>query len=404
MLATGLLINIAILGYFKYYNFFIATVNPYFSILGPDVQMILPIGISFFTLTQIAYIVDAYLGKAGKYSFLEYGLFASFFPYLIAGPILDHKKIIPQFEQFKNFVISHENISTGIAFFVFGLFKKMVIADNLVSWVSPVFNAPAQASFFEAWAGALGYTFQLYFDFSGYCDMAIGIALILGITFPVNFNSPYKSASIIEFWRRWHITLSTFIRDYIYIPLGGNRKGEFRKIGNLLAAMLIAGIWHGAGWTFIIWGGLHGVYLSINHVWCKAGITIPRVIGWTITFVAVVVGWVIFRAKDISDACTLLLTMSGFRQVTVPITWQAYLSWLPLSSIQYSTMPLIPGETFEIAVLVALVIFVVALPNTQDVIRKYFRKDRIWFFILVIVFIICLGEMSKQQIFLYAQF
>ena len=268
LLILGLTVNLALLGYFKYYGFFIHSVNDIFSngLIVPEI--ILPLGISFFTFTQTAFLIDSFRGETQKYSFLNYTLFVTVFPHLIAGPILYHKDMIPQFSRLRNFVFLHKNFTMGLGFFIIGLFKKIIIADTLSPWVKIAFSHAQNLTLIDAWLGAVSYTFQLYFDFSGYSDMAIGLGLMFNFHLPINFNSPYKSKSIIEFWRRWHMTLSVFLKNYLYIPLGGNKSGELKRTRNLIITMFLGGLWHGAGWTFIIWGSLHGIYLvtQLSHV------------------------------------------------------------------------------------------------------------------------------------------
>ena len=294
-LAVGVSINLLLLGYFKYANFFVENVN---ALSGTDFHLktiVLPLAISFFTFQQISYLVDAKQGKTSEYNFLHYCLFVCFFPQLIAGPIVHHKEMLPQFARSNALSPRWSNVAIGLSIFAIGLFKKTVIADSLSRYVGPVYDDPAAAAsldFFVAWGSTLAYTFQLYFDFSGYSDMAIGSARIFGITLPVNFFSPYKAVNIIDFWRRWHITLSRFLRDYLYIPLGGSRGGKARRYGNLLVTMLLGGLWHGAGWTFVIWGALHGAYLVINHGWRRlldvigfkhTSTVVYRAFSWSIT-------------------------------------------------------------------------------------------------------------------------
>lgn len=322
LLILGIALNLGLLGYFKYANFFVDTVNYLAGSQFNLEKIILPLAISFFTFQQIAYLVDAYRGEAREYNFLHYCLFVCFFPQLIAGPIVHHKQMLPQFAREETYRFNIDNFTIGLAIFVIGLFKKVVFADSLALHANPVFDqVGGDISLIDGWVAALSYTFQLYFDFSGYSDMAIGVALMYGIRLPVNFNSPYKSTSIIEFWRRWHITLSTFLRDYLYIPLGGNRGGKVRKHVNLMITMLLGGLWHGAGWTFVIWGGLHGLYLIINHVF-RAGVALARITFWSesvlvkwfsrlLTFLSVVVAWVFFRAPDFDRATNIISSMLG---------------------------------------------------------------------------------------------
>lgn len=312
----GLLVNLFLLIYFKYSQFLLSNL---YSLFNQPMELMtgdLPLGISFFTFTQIAYLTDCYKKKINVPSFINYGLFVTFFPHLMAGPILHHHEIMPQFEN-RIKLLSWKNIALGLAIFSIGMFKKVIIADSLAPYANTVFNTVSQDSvtFIEAWCGSLAYTFQLYFDFSGYSDMAIGLARLFGILFPLNFNSPYKSNNIIQFWHRWHMTLSRFLRDYIYIPLGGNRKGHLNRYFNLMITMLIGGLWHGASWTFIIWGALHGVYLIVNHLWQYIKVNylkltysswFTRFIAQVITFTAIVIAWVFFRAESLTTSLKLI--------------------------------------------------------------------------------------------------
>jgi D-alanyl-lipoteichoic acid acyltransferase DltB (MBOAT superfamily) len=363
LLSLGVGSNLLLLGYYKYANFFLATAG---TLTGADYAIgaiVLPLGISFFTFTQIAYLVDAYRGEVHEYRFLHYLLFVTFFPHLIAGPVLHHAEIMPQFRLSRTFRMSAENFSVGFTIFVIGLFKKVVLADGVSQYVSPVFSA-ADAGIpvggVAAWCAALAYTFQLYFDFSGYSDMAIGLARLFGITFPANFNSPYKAASIIEFWRRWHMTLSRFLRDYLYIALGGNRHGPARRQLNLLITMVLGGLWHGAGWTFVAWGTLHGAFLSVNHIWRSLRQRLlpdlrpsaaSRWAGRLLTFFAVVVAWVFFRAGSIDAALRIVAAMAGANGFA-------------------HTDPLYFGAA-EAKWLLALWLIAWALPNAQQIMLRH---------------------------------
>ena len=269
-LLVAIAANLALLAYYKYAIFFVANAQRLIGHVGPLPEIVLPLGISFFTFTQIAFLVDAHRGLAREYSFTHYTLFVTYFPHLIAGPILHHREMMPQFDRRSTYTLDWDNVAVGLTMFIIGLFKKTVIADDMAAFASPAFDAAAggtQLTLLEAWGAALAYTFQIYFDFSGYTDMALGASRMFGIVLPLNFRSPYKAANIIDFWRRWHITLSRFLRDYVYIPLGGNRKTVPRRYENLLLTMLVGGLWHGAGWTFVFWGALHGIYLVVNHGW-----------------------------------------------------------------------------------------------------------------------------------------
>ena len=336
ILAAGLSANLLLLGYFKYANFFGENIGLAAGVDFALTQIILPLGISFFTFTQIAYLVDAYKREVREYSFLKYLLFATYFPHLIAGPILHHREMMPQFDRAETFLPDWEKIAQGCTFFSVGLVKKVLLADVVAPYATSVFDAARTdpISFFEAWQGALAYTFQLYFDFSGYCDMALGAALIFGIRLPINFSSPYKARSIIDFWRCWHITLSRFLRDYLYIPLGGNRHGPWRRHVNLMIVMLLGGLWHGAGWTFVGWGALHGVYLLINHAWRAGRLSrssesaAGAAASWTLTFLSVVVAWVFFRAENMSTALGMIQGMAGLSGFQLDMNHRLYLGSL----------------------------------------------------------------------------
>ncbi len=330
ILTMGVLANLAALGYYKYANFFISNVNIACSTDYRIEKIVLPLAISFFTFQQVAYLVDAYKGKTREYSFLQYCLFVVYFPQLVAGPIVHHYEIIPQFQKNVVYTFNSKNLSLGIAIFLIGLFKKIIIADGLSSYVTPVFTAAEHQvviTFFQSWSAALSYTFQLYFDFSGYSDMAIGIAKMFNIDLPLNFHSPYKSKNIIEFWRRWHMTLSRFLRDYLYIPLGGAYKGMLRKHLNLFITMLLGGLWHGANWTFVVWGCMHGSYLIINHFWqmIRTKLTFLQYssiltswLGTVVTFLAVVLAWVVFRADSFAGASNIVQGMLGLHGFILP--------------------------------------------------------------------------------------
>src|SRR6476619_2521483 len=312
----GVAANLALLCYFKYTNFLFDSFTALTGTPLPFVNVILPLGISFFTFQQIAYLVDVMRGAKVERDIVSYTLFVSFFPHLIAGPLVHHAEMIPQFKRGRT-GRSAVLAARGLAIFAAGLFKKVVIADNLAQFVSPVFahvDAGGGVTTPWAWLATLAYSLQIYFDFSGYSDMAVGLALLFGIRLPVNFRSPYQAASIIEFWRRWHITLSRFLRDYLYIPLGGNRLGERRRYINLAIVMLLGGLWHGANWTFVVWGGVHALMLGVNHAWraipaSNSSVFNTRAAEWSavlLTFVAVTLAWIPFRVNSLSNAGTML--------------------------------------------------------------------------------------------------
>ncbi len=387
LLVFALAVNLAVLGYFKYANFFLDTTNALLDTAGSLGEIVLPLGISFFTFTQIAFLVDAYQGKAEEYSLTHYALFVTYFPHLIAGPILHHREMMPQFGIAATYRPDYNKLAAGLTIFVIGLFKKVIIADGVATYVAPVFNAAqagAALTFLEAWCGALAYTFQLYFDFSGYSDMAVGLSLMFGIRLPINFHSPYKAVNIIEFWRRWHMTLSRFLRDYLYIPLGGNRRGRARRYVNLVVTMLLGGLWHGAGWTFVVWGGLHGLYLAINHAWHalrrrlghdpRSSTRGGRALACLVTFTAVVVAWVVFRSDSLDTAWTLLRAMAGMNGFALPDVWLARWGelgpWLNAHGVEFSD-----SRGLVRAGLVNWIVILLAIcwlaPNTQQIMARF---------------------------------
>jgi alginate O-acetyltransferase complex protein AlgI len=386
LLILAVTVNLLLLGYFKYFNFFIENLNEWTALRLAAPEIILPLGISFFTFTQIAFLVDSYQGKVKETDFIHYTLFVTYFPHLIAGPVLHHKEMMPQFALSRHCRIHPENVAVGLTIFILGLSKKVLIADSLAEFATPIFNAAGsggQPLLIEAWLGALGYTFQLYFDFSGYSDMAIGLSLLFNVRLPVNFNSPYQAASIIEFWRRWHMTLSRFLRDYLYIPLGGNRKGESRRYLNLMLTMLLGGLWHGAGWTFVIWGGLHGFYLMVNHLWLELkhrlnwnieskGFTIASAV---LTFLLVVLGWVFFRAENTDAAIHMIRGMLGFNGFSVSgkMETTALGQMLKHAGARFDGTLSLTGLDSGKAILMVMLSAVIAFrfPNVQNCFRRY---------------------------------
>jgi alginate O-acetyltransferase complex protein AlgI len=315
----GIAVNIIFLGFFKYTDFIVANLNSLLKTDFPLPHIVLPLGISFFTITQIAFLVDSYEGLVTERKFLNYALFVTFFPHLLAGPILHHKDMMPQFDRPRNKVVNYRNLSLGIFLFTIGLFKKVILADEFVGNVKAAFDVAQSLTFLEAWIASLSYTFQLYCDFSGYTDMAIGIGLMFNIRLPENFNSPYKAVSVIDFWKRWHITLSNFITTYLYAPIlrSFDRITFINSLVAILLAMFISGVWHGAGWTFIIWGTLHGLALVVNHVWKKAKRKMPFFLAWLLTFMFINMSFVFFRAKNVGDALKVLKGMVGINGVAV---------------------------------------------------------------------------------------
>lgn len=435
LMATGIVGNLTALAYFKYALFTVTTLS---ALVGKHIAIepiILPLGISFFTFTQIAFLVDASRGEAQEYNPVHYLLFVTYFPHLIAGPILHHREMMPQFVLDRTYRIDPEKVALGLSAFSFGLFKKVILADNLARFASPVFDVAAVKSvlFYEAWIGALAYALQLYFDFSGYCDMAIGLSLMFGIRLPLNFNSPYKAANIADFWRRWHMTLSRFLRDYVYFPLGGNRRGTMRRYLNLLTTMLLGGLWHGAAWTFVAWGGLHGMYLAINHVWQGLSIAarLRTSVTWcffgrAITFLAVVIGWVFFRAESFATAARVLRGMSDVRQIFVlPEQLLPYLGTAANVlramgvTFKFGSVPLILQGPLWI---VPLLVVVLTFPNVQEILGQQrlalsnidsslsvtsgwtWRPTARWAMTLAALIVLGLASINEAGEFLYYQF
>lgn len=413
MLVCGVVVNLGLISYFKYANFFIDSINIAIETSFHLKTIILPLAISFFTFQQIAYIVDTYKEDTKEYNFLHYSLFVTFSPQLIAGPIVHHKEMMPQFESPSIYTFNSKCFSIGFTLFLLGLFKKVVLADTAGLYATPIFELAENGEilpFYTAWGGALSYTFQLYFDFSGYSDMAIGLALLFSIKLPINFNSPYKAVSIIQFWRCWHITLSRFLRDYLYITLGGNKRGKGRKyiFNNALRKE-----WHGAGWTFVAWGVLHGVYMLINHLWRASkqrfGLDLSKtnmmsvVFSTLFTFIAVVVAWVFFRADSFAGSMTMLNSMLNFSDI---------------SNVTYDDI-----SKKHLIFLSGLIFIVFFIPNTQSFILnahnniKYKNKTLtkvniwlswkpsvIWALTIGLMFTFILFMLERKSEFLYFQF
>lgn len=384
LLIIALIFNIGILIYFKYLNFFIDNINMVINTGLVMRKVVLPLGISFYTFQQIAYIVDSYKDEQVNANLLDYSFSIIFFAKMPQGPIVKYKELISQYSNPENYKINWTNLNKGFFLFTFGLLKKVIIADTLSKYVSPGFDVSSSLTLIEAWGVAIAYTLQLYFDFSGYTDMAIGLGYFFNIKMPENFDSPYQSNSIIDFWRRWHITLGDFLKNYVYIPLGGNRKGKIRKDINLLITMLVCGLWHGASWNFIIWGGIHGIFLIINHKIRKKNIRIPLIIKRLVTFLLVLIGWVIFRANTFYDSL------------------KVYKGMLGVNGIKLSNLTYFNKEALVISgMLLAIVMFV---PNGKNIFNKYWKPNYLWLVITICVFVYCIMSLNKPTEFLYLQF
>ena len=397
----GLCVNVGLLGFYKYTDFFLENVN---FIAGTDfnlLHIILPLGISFFTITQMVYLVDCYEGVAKDHNLVNYTLFVSFFPHLLAGPILYHKSMMKQFANPETKTVQWENIARGFTLFIIGLAKKVLLADTFMTYVSPGFNDPAGLTFVDAWITALSYMFQLYFDFSGYSDMAVGIARMMNIEIPINFNSPYRAYGIIDFWRRWHMSLGTCVRNYIYIPLGGNRLGEKRKMENLFLSMLILGLWHGAGWNYIIFGAIHGFALIVNHTWKRYRLRMWRPLGYTLTLGTVLVGWIFFRADSIHDAWLIMMAMCDPSQIILPAGGivEKYFVFLKDSGVIFSGDAMFMGLKY---ILVGS-LCVAFLPSSNRIVERM-KPTIVWAFVVAAVGFVSMIRMGSYSEFLYFQF
>lgn len=402
LLSTGIIFNLSLLAYFKYVDFFIINFN---RTLDTNIELwnlALPLAISFYTFQQIAYLVDSYRKETKEYNFLNYAVFVSFFPQLIAGPIVHHAEMMPQFAKLKNKVKNYYNIALGLFIFSLGLFKKVIIADTFAIWATQGFDVAEKLNMLEAWVTSLSYTFQLYFDFSGYTDMAIGIALLFNIKIPMNFFSPYKATSIQDFWRRWHITLSRFLRDYIYIPLGGNRKGEVRTYSNLFTTFLLGGIWHGAGWTFILWGAMHGFGLVVHRLWQKIGFKLNIVIAWFITFNFINITWVFFRALNFESAMKVLNGMF-FGTLILPNSLTSYSDSIKEYGFEIGHWSkLYQGETYLGLWILCAFIIILFLPNSMQW-KKKFKPNALYMF-LTIIFLLSIFMLHRKSEFIYFNF
>jgi alginate O-acetyltransferase complex protein AlgI len=437
LLAIGIAGNLFLLGYFKYTKLVVATVQWLAGGATSAVEIVLPLAISFFTFNQIAYLVDCHTGDGARYAFDDYCLFITFFPHLIAGPIVHHREMVPQLISIRR--CNPILVAQGLTLLVLGLGKKVLLADSVASYAMPVFKEAglgASPTLLDAWLGALAYTSQLYFDFSGYCDMAIGLGMMFGIVFPLNFASPYQAKNIAEFWRRWHMTLSRFLRDYLYIPLGGNRRGPTRTSLNLMITMVLGGLWHGAGWTFLAWGGLHGLYLLVHQrfrvrmdrkgigTWLGHG---TGAIGcWALTFICVVFGWVLFRAESFAAALRIWSGMFGVNGIALTARHFGALERMGLdpSTVGLLNGPLILNPSIKVVGLIlGLVAFAALLPNSQQVVgltpisgmrsvvpivgwmrRFQWQPSFAWAMVTASLAVTAVLHMTKVSEFLYFQF
>ena len=408
VLAMGIMANLLLLGYYKYTDFLLDNLNVVFGTNHPLPNITLPLAISFFTFTQIVYLVDSYRGETAEYDLLNYSLFVTFFPHLIAGPIVHHRQIMPQFASRWTLTRRYSNILRGLFIFAIGLFKKVVIADSFAIWATAGFDGDQPLGFFYAWVTSLSYTFQLYFDFSGYCDMAIGASLLFNIRLPINFNSPYKALDIQDFWRRWHITLSNFLRDYIYIPLGGNRHAAYHTYLNIFITFVLGGLWHGATWMFVIWGGMHGCALVIHRLWKGFRHPLPPGLAWLLTFTFVNVAWVFFRAQTLDDAKRVLKGMIDFRSVfnhtvdsipTSDLAWGGELSDLLLELLPATLIGQTPAYLAIVTVFV-----VITQKNSMEMARGGIGTKKLIYGVILFSVAMHFILATTSSVFLYFNF
>lgn len=402
----SIIFNLGLLGYFKYFDFFISNLNWLGSFDLPLQHIILPLGISFFTFQKIALLADVYTGEQKQIDFLDYCLFVNFFPQLIAGPIVHHKEMMPQFD--RGAAVNAPDIYKGLYLFAIGFIKKNGIADTFGMWANSGFGNSEHLRFFEGWAASLSYTIQLYFDFSGYSDMAIGLALFFAIKLPQNFNSPYKALNIQDFWRRWHMTLGRFLSQYIYIPLGGNRHGLKLTCRNALITFFIAGLWHGANWTFVIWGVAHGLAIVIYNVWKTKSIRLPSVIAWFITFMFVNFAWVMFRAIDLKQAVHVYRAMLGLNGIVLDATLERFLSPLKQYGVVFGNWFSYVGALDRKFIFLTIIVLSIALfrSNSNQLVKSFkfdWKGALLMAFAIVLVINLLIAGNTQQQ-FLYFNF
>ncbi len=430
LLVVGVVFNLALLGYFKYANFFVDSVNDAFGSSFTLETIVLPLAISFFTFQQITYIVDTWKGIVKEHSFLHYCLFVTFFPQLLAGPIVHHKEMLPQFKQASAMRFNYSNLAIGSALLVLGLFKKVIMADSLGAYAAPTFELAEQGGtvyFLPGWIAAIAFTLGVYFDFSAYSDMALGLARMFGIHLPINFLSPMKARNIIELWQGWHITLTRFLRNYIFKPLGGAQRGTVRRHMNTLITMLLGGLWHGASWNFVIWGGLNGLFLVINHLWINVcqrlgwqlvGYRSWRLLSHFLTFNAFCAAAVFFKAETMSSASAVLAGMFGFNGFAMS-------QFLYGSLVNGGVVNFLLFYGQGLAMIVWTLVMVLALPNVYQIMgsgmaqasfyprrlyryrgqRLLWRPDWRWAMAMALLFIYVLHVMAADvQEFIYFQF
>lgn len=381
--AVGIAGNIALLGYYKYMDFFISNINFFTGKSLPLLHIPLPIGISFFTFQLIAYVVDCYRGEAKEYSFLNYLMFITFFPQLIVGPIIHHKDVVPQYENPENAKLNYENIAAGIFIFSMGCAKKILLADPLTNWSEPAFSNVWQLTMIDSWFASVSYTISYYFDLSGYADMAIGLGLMFNVLIPINFSSPYKARNFADYWRKWHITLSRFLGDYIFRNIFHKGDSSSRFYFAIFMTFLISGFWHGAGWTFVVWGILNGIFVIFSHVMRRSKKELPFLLAWALTFAGVILVRILFVSFSFADAIHVVKTLFDFNN-------------LKFSGLTYAN----PEQAVYLLVACFIVFF---MPNSVEI-KEKFRPDLKSAFFSAVLLAFSLLNMSSVGNFLYFQF
>lgn len=399
-LIFGIVFNLSFLGYYKYYDFFIENINHIFQLNLPLLKLVLPLGISFFTFQQIAYLVDSYKGETSEYNFFDYSLFVSFFPQLIAGPIVHHKEIMPQFDSEENLKINYKNIAIGLFIFSVGLFKKVIIADTIGQLAEAGYSNPKNLKFIDAWLASLAFTFQIYYDFSGYSEMAVGLGKLFNIDIIWNFDSPFKTNNIQDLWRKWHISLSRFLKDYVYIPLGGSKVSEFRNYFNLIITFTIGGIWHGAGWTFFIWGFLTGIGIVFHKLWRKK-FELNNFLAYPINFLYFHLGSVFFRANSLSDAIEILKGMFGLNGFLLPESLKFLNTNLPY---QKFGSELLNNLHYDILSYLILGMFIAFFGKNTRELSEQFKPNFLYGFLTFLLFTISVMNLLNISKFLYFNF
>ncbi len=394
LLIFGVVGNLSLLCYYKYFNFLVETFNSLSLTHFDTMKILLPLGISFFTFQQISYLYDLYKGEAKQTNLIDYTLFVSFFPQLIAGPICTFKELIPQFEDVSKKIINRENIYRGIFLITVGLFKKVLLADNFTDFIRDYMLLDSSVDFCTSWAFAFSVAIQGYFDFSGYCDMAMGIAALFNIVLPINFDSPYKSLDISDYWRRWHITMGRFLKYHVYIPMGGSRRGTLRTYFNLFFVFVVTGIWHGANWTCILYGVLNGIFVCINKLWKKTNIQINEKLAVLITFLTMVFIAPLVMLKHVHQYFFTVKSMLGIKAEFLPVGYDNFNFLFNNADFKLNAV-----------LLISSLIIIFCFKNSNELVEKYLQADnKIYTMLIITVFVISVLSLTKGSEFIYFNF